>query len=280
MAELYVFGVAGQSNATGHGAGGQWSPRPDPVRCLQFHGGSLASCHDPVGNPGAVPAGEVGVSPWPAFAQTYHEATGHAVLVVPCAIGGTGQHIGSDLNGNGHWGPGGTLAAQAIDKINAALAAASSAGWQPQYRGTLWHQGENDADTLQGSSADTTAYREALKWMIQEFHAALGGRFFMVRTGDPDGSAGFQRVRDSQEAVVQTMARDYGALVVFRGCAFFAENGLMLPNGSRHYRPRGYQIMGRWAALGVVHNGPPSRTIIAEAMYGSSTHSRLCFKTD
>lgn len=278
--QIHVFAVAGQSNAAGHGAGGQWSPLPDPARCLQHAGGStLLPAHDPVGTPGGVPAGATGATAWPAFCETYLAATGCAVLVVPCAVGGTGQYAASDT-GNGHWGAGGTLVDAALTRIGQALVAAQAVG-VPVWKGVLWHQGENDSDKLQGDSADNADYRAALRGMIGRFRTAFGGRFYCVRTGGIAlGAAGYQRVREAQELAVQDEARG-GAVMVYRGCAYYKDNGLMLSGaGERHYRPRGYQLMGRWSALGVVHNGPPGRTVTGEAMYGASLPDRLRFTTD
>jgi len=98
-------------------------------------------------------------------------AGGRRIVVYCCAVGGTGLHWTAT---NGQWygpatwggnGSGGTLYQTVRDNINTALAADNKLFW----KGLIWNQGENDAD----SSISGTDYLIAFLSMLRGWRNEL-----------------------------------------------------------------------------------------------------------
>jgi hypothetical protein len=169
-----VFLIAGQSNAyfasplvsTIDISGGdvfQWG-RPDPGEdnytniSAPIVVGNEPLLHEARGD------GYIGFAV--AMARDYYAPNqltgGRKVLLVPCALGGTG--FDTD-----HWNPGDALYEKAIARSNAAIA--SRAG--NQLIAVLWMQGENEAGF--GTVYTKSQYEVALDTMIADMRARLTG---------------------------------------------------------------------------------------------------------
>ena len=163
--------IAGQSNAVGYGGtvpgigcgtlgcwDGVYPPAPSPG-VYQYDAGTNTI------SAGAEPShwtqslfqytsGSGGA--WGAFANRYVAATGHNVLLVPSASGGTYQAqaavASNSIQPTLNWEAGGLLFNASIANLNAAIAKATAQGFAPVVKYLFWMQGEADANAI-GSPA-------------------------------------------------------------------------------------------------------------------------------
>lgn len=276
-----VFLIAGQSNATGTGNGiGGTSPTVPHGMVLQYKytAGTISDANEPIGDGNS--QSHTG-SAWPSFGLTYYNAIGHKVLFVPSAFGGTNQSSQADQwagesgQPNVNWDApgsnvGSTLWQISVNNLNAAMAAAVVAGYQPIFKGVLWCQGENDAGAIIASSGVYTVavYQAALAAMIARYRAASIGPagnqttypempFYIFQTGcDQSGDAtAYQSIRGAQATIA---AADSYTSIVFSGAIDFVYTSPQLiqtsPN-SLHYTVNGYNKMGHDGAQGVLLGG-------------------------
>lgn len=98
-----------------------------------------------------------------AFSRDYYVPNrlraGRDVLLVPCAVGGTGYP---------DWDPGQSLYETAVTRSNAAMA--SDAG--NVFKGILWHQGEENIDNFPLTAAE---YRTHFGDMVSDFRPRVTG---------------------------------------------------------------------------------------------------------
>ncbi|MFC3478193.1 sialate O-acetylesterase [Halobacterium litoreum] len=247
MPAIDVFAVGGQSNAVGRGRRSR-SPRPERGTAIEYRH-TTDSLADPLRDPvlGNGDAADTG-SAWPAFAIEYHERVGRPVGIVGAARGSTAQS--SRAGGRpGDW-DGGALDEDLIRLAEDALAAFEAAGYDPTFRGVLWHQGERDAMEIDRGSATRRDYRRALEGMIARYRDAFGAGmpvwlFELGRRASGDTS-GFRAVREAQREVVREQSRTY---LVSDKQASFPERGLQ--ENELHYAQAGYDEMGRVGARNV-----------------------------
>jgi hypothetical protein len=265
-----VFLIAGQSNALGYipGAASVTSPSVPSGKVLQYYNGAISNANDPVG------AAVMG-SAWPAFGVTYYASTtGHLILFVPDAIGGSCQ-TPQGVQGTGgppsedYWSdttsPGGFWA-NSVNSVKAAETALTAAGYTPTFKGVLWDQGECGAEGGVDENLITGAqYQSALAQMIAAYRVQFGSSmpFYIFRTGTHINAvdAGYAAVRQAQENI---SASDSNSWVVFRDAVNFPAEGLMQSDGL-HYSQIGYNEMGTQGAANVVgaqhgtfsHTPPP-----------------------
>lgn len=277
--KVHWFIVAGQSNATGVGDGHK-SPRVRLGTAFQFHGGVIKACNDPVGDalphPEYVsdgktyPAATIGGSAWPAFARTYESACGIPVLLVPTSALGSSSCLLSQASlALGHWGLNGVHLPAAIAKGQAAQTAMLAQGMEPEYRGVLWCQGEQDAKAWALGDITTTQYRAALEVIATAFQDAFGSGlgscgFYIFRTGalSPNNHP-YQVAQMCQERFCCEHYRTLGARIVYKAAAHFAANNLTY-NNTNHYTQAGYNSMGRAGALAVLADGVTPRYVTVE----------------
>jgi hypothetical protein len=141
----------GQSNMTGQGIAAE---APDASAVALFYGtGGISTYVEPEGeaNTGSM---------CPAFSVEWNARTGRKVVWVEAAQSGT--PLLPDAVGT-NWSPSGTLRAQAVERINNAIAAINES---PYYTlgnvDILWAQGENDANNYNGTTISRAAYTPAL----------------------------------------------------------------------------------------------------------------------
>lgn len=253
--DIDVFLIAGQSNAVGFGVAAQ-GPTVPHGKCLSYFQGTVTNANDPVGNAQSGSA-------WPSFCLTYYRATQHCVMVVPAAVGATGQSVKADT-GYGNWDNSGSLVPRALGLLDEALAAATNAGWTPIYRGVLWCQGESDANAINAGKENASDYRNALIRMIDRFRVSYPESYFYVfRTGQLQAAPnGYTAVRSIQEEVCRTHGYGKHCRIVYRGAYYYPLYGLM--GAGAHYSQPGYNMMGHYGAHAVINDGILSNWIILE----------------
>jgi hypothetical protein len=233
-----VFLVAGQSNATGVGDPLQ-SPKPLSGTVFQFDNGAISE--------GACPG-----SAWPSFGITYYNLTGHKILFVPAAVGGTCQTDQCAAYARrSSWDVNGTLVQASIATVDAGMSALIAAGYKPLLKGVLWSQGEGDAQGIMASAVSPDMYQSTLAAMIARYreHYGSGLPFYIFLTGtEPGQERGYAAVRKAQ---MQVAANDRHTKVVFRDAVNFPANGWM-QSDNLHYAQRGLNEMGTQGAKNVV----------------------------
>lgn len=201
--ELDVFLIAGQSNATGQATDGG-SPTVATGTVLQYTGGAIVAGNDPVGACSASFESANTGSAWPAFGINYYQKTGRKVLIVSCAKGATSVLAAADTC-CGNWSSTGALRAAAVSATQAALTAATAAGYVPTLRGIIWIQGEKDAAGIDAAlggvtaanyATEFTALRSYLRTQLGNAHLPFYISIIAsLTTGD---TAGYQQIRQQQ----------------------------------------------------------------------------------
>jgi len=155
--------LAGQSNCEGEGAGIDDYFDYEGGRILQYppvgnYQNQIVVAKEPLIHQGYGVAGKIGFGL--SFAKSYVKTipSNRTVLLIPCALGGTGFQ-------DNHWSPGNSLFASAVSQTNTLLALS------PFNRliAILWHQGENDV----GMGHD--GYQTALIAMINAMRSQING---------------------------------------------------------------------------------------------------------
>jgi hypothetical protein len=237
--EVDVFLVAGQSNARGRGDS-TLSPHPESGTAYSYYNGQIAEAIDPVG-----PA-DTG-SAWPAFAIEYYKLTGRKIAFIPFGMGGSAMAAAADDGQDGDWDAGGEWYGPSVQAVHDALAAFSSNGYVPEFRGILWAQGEADGNAIRATppTISINDYKAAFEAMITRYQTDLGSNtsLYIFRT-----ARGYTDIQDAQEQVATEMNNVH---MVFRNAADFQSRGL-LQGDSTHYTQPGYNEMGRIGAEAVV----------------------------
>lgn len=254
-----VFGVAGQSNAQGRGTA---ALAPVTVGGLAFEHRGPGELVTPALDPFV---GAATGSAWPAFLDTFTAATGRPACVVSAASGGAAlvEDTPAPL---GSWSPQGTLRGTAAARFTTALDDLTAAGWEPVWRGVVWHQGEQDAQQHPDVGTLAAAYSDALRALGAWFSGAVApGEVHVLRLGDRVGYRdGYAAVRAGQDAV----CLDAGFTMAYTECDRFPARGWM--KDPLHYAQVGLNHMGTHAARTVAaHLGflaeatppPPGPTI-------------------
>jgi len=151
--QFHLYLLIGQSNMAGRGVLSK-EPQTPPERILKFsQDHQWVPAVEPLhfDKPSIAGAG-LGLS----FAETMATADPDVTIgLIPCAVGGTPLS---------RWEKDGDLYRQAVERARRALPAGT-------LKGILWHQGENDAGTLETAES----YAERLGRMIPELRRDLGG---------------------------------------------------------------------------------------------------------
>jgi|GEM_PF-4197596 len=258
--EFILFLTGGQSNMQGVGSSALSVSVPSGV-AYQYYSGELdAVLGDPVGNASTG-------SCLPAFALEFYRRTGLGVIFVPSAVGSAGLTAAASApaaGGNGlNWSSTGTLRGIAVDNVNAAIAAAESAGLAYRFGGVLWSQGERDARCLPSAGGQITEqdYIDEYQLLRAYFDSAFGGSkwpWIMSQTGgDAEGidAAGLADMRELQRQMVQTQPNLYfGWTGAYNLIARDEMRDKDFPGGTSsqnrsHYSQQGYNEMGKAMAV-------------------------------
>lgn len=252
-----VFLIIGDSNAVGQGDSTQ-SPGVPPGQVLQYCStGVISDANDPTCN-AVDPAQNASTgSMWPAMGLAYGRRVG---LVLAGKSGSTQSSVG-DL-GFGNWDVGGSLVASSLTAVNAAMAAFTTAGYTPQFKGVVYVLGANDAYQINLSVETAGEYSAALAAMVARYRAATIGSvlqtnmpFFLPLVGlAAPGSAqpnyadsGYNQVRAAQQAFVTSDTRSF---IPFANLYSFSARGLNSTNS--HFTQAGYNQLGFYIGSNLV----------------------------
>lgn len=260
-----IFIVAGQSNAQGYATTGSNLVTTLPGTVFQWYQGILKAGNDPVGNANVSSA-------WPQFGKTYYSLTGRRICFVPSAFSGTSQTAAANT-GQGTWDTVGNLFDTSIARYNAAIQALRDSGYNPIFKGVLWHQGENDANAINSATITQAAYTAAFAKMIGRYRTALGKQtpFYIFRIGVrvSFSDLGYDSVRQAEMNICNF---DSLTTMVFYGAKYFPARGLYNADGY-HYLQAGYNEMGDIAARNIVSGR-------VQVLQRNSTAARDVYKDD
>lgn len=172
-----------------------------------------------------------------AFVNAYQRVTGHSVLMIPAAVGGTAILPSSPEPPSNSWAPNGDLFEASIARAFEAVAEAG-----PIARiGIIFAQGETDARQIARGEATGAYYEAALHQLIDRYRIIFGPTlpFYIIRTGRYQTlqfETGMEAVRTAQERVA---AADGPTWIVYRHTVLFPARGWM--RDEVHYSPRGLE---------------------------------------
>lgn len=249
-----LFLVAGQSNAVGVGNSAQSPAAPYGMRVV---GGTISALADPVMTAQGVPASTG--SAWPAFANEWTAQTGNRCAIVPYAINS------STLVGTGQWSPTGGWRAAAITQMTQAITAINA---HPDYSignvYVVWHQGESEGSTINGTTITGAVYEQALEDLAAYWAANIPGFVTMgviSLAGKGDAGvvsrmvavhSGYQEIRSAQ---VRAVADSANLTMAYSGIYHILALGLI--HDGTHYNQTGLNLMGKMAARGMSNPVPP-----------------------
>ena len=226
VSNYIVFLVGGQSNADGRG---NYLQSPSVSENIGFwYKSATAELVDVNNSPCSNTASGTG-SAWPSFALEFFNKTGFGVILVPCAVGGTGQTAAAAAEtGVASWDTVGSLRGTAVSRFNAALSYLDANNYAYQIGGLLWCQGERDAEALgTGALASVATYETSFANMVTYFRAQISSKLpvFICQTGRPltADAAGYAAIRAAQLGFVRSI-----------------ENVFMCYTGAKNYVTRNY----------------------------------------
>lgn len=230
---VWVFADAGQSNMYGSSQDSASAPTAIPGVAQQYYLSQLRPIFKNVGG------GNGGMHT--SFINELYRSTGTRMIIVPTAKPSTSQTAAAN-SGNGTWDTTGTLFTNSVTQIQAAMAAASAAGYTPIFKGVLWSQGESDAGALFSGTITKQDYALAFAKMIRRYRTSFGTDmpFYIFRTGGQPGNTGFIPIRAVQDSIANVDQKTY---MVFRDAVTFFARALMRPD-NLHYLQPGYNQMG------------------------------------
>lgn len=254
-----------QSNGQGHGDSTS-STKIVPGSALMYYNGIISPLKDPVGN-------AIYGSAWPAFALRYYKLTGHKLLFVPRAKGGSAMCFQSE-GGNGRWSPSGLLRYQARDTMYAALAKMAVQGLKIGKISGIMVQGEQDGPAIVAGTETIAQYRDTTANTIAFFRGYWPKmQWGIIRTGKTVGFDFDSGPRSGQE---QVAAADSLTQIISRITYDFPERGYVLPDGI-HYNQRGLNLLGDDAAQEFVAGFKYSNTYNSFQKTGMNVNTPLAF---
>ena len=273
--EVDLFIVAGQSNALGIGTSAESPSSP--------HGFWINGSNAPV--PLVDPLGNVNTgSSWPSFSNEWRALTGRRSAFVYTAA------VGSSLVAAGTgWNPTGNLRAQAVTAANQAIGVLTGNPTYPLGNVYMvWLQGEQEAQTINGTTITGTTYKAALEDLATYFKAQIPSmqQMGVIHISGPAGSTGagatqqtaihlgYQEIRAAQTRAIADHADLTGA---YDGSYHFVGRGLS--KDGTHYSQAGYNLNGKMAARGV-HGSLGALPTVAEPFISSSNYPRASYGFD
>lgn len=172
-----IFLLVGQSNMAGRGYLSAVDPEPvsqwnADIKMWDQAQGKMVQAKDPLIQQEPLASGRMGLGM--SFANTHMARMrgvggypNRKILLVGAAWGGTGFQASASHN----WTPTGDLAAGAIKRANAAIAAALAADPSSRFQGILWHQGETDI--VAGDITKSPTYQSKLLQLFSNFRSNI-----------------------------------------------------------------------------------------------------------
>jgi len=250
---IHLFAVGGQSNAEGKGdLGGGNQVDVEAETALQYNAGD-----DTITEPLADPFSDEDFgSAWPAFAQRYHQLTGVKSAYINSAVRGASQTAAAD-SGFGNWSSSGSLRSDLVSDVDSAIAKLESLGYDVEFKGILWSQGETDADAIDNATITQADYGNEFADMVDYFGGEFpdAGVVWVFQTGLPDGgtTTGYNAVREEQLAQIKTKTRARLASDIQQRFPFDGK----MRTGEVHYDQTGLNEMGIFGAETIVGGFSP-----------------------
>jgi hypothetical protein len=241
-----IFGIAGQSNATGQGnialapkvpAGHAYSCNADTSNGNV----ALVALKDPMQQIYTQAMPNYG-SLWPAFANEYWQRTGTPVVLCGGAIDGMGL-----VNGSQPWIGDPRNMDALFGKIASAQTSIANQGNTSTLAGILWCGGEHDAQSAM-TSADWTA---AFASFVSDARARANDPnlpvYIISLDTAPGWAAGYARIRQAQIDAAATIAGVF-LVVPYQN---WSSIGWHVPNNEPHWSQPALNIVGALAAAEV-----------------------------
>lgn len=266
--DLYLFILAGQSNAVGQGDAGK-SVDCSGMPCLEYDviSNQTKPLKDPVGQNWQLLEQARTGSVAPSFARRMYELSSRPVCMVTAARGGTSCHHKAWMPLYNTWDERGGMFTCAVDKINRAV---KVYGRQPD--GVIWMQGERDANAIRTGQMSKAEYQSALKSVISRFRHVYGKSlpFFIIETGYQQGAdpSGCTAVRQVQQQVTREMS---GVYIVYSATDKLPARGMY--KDVVHYNQEALNEIGRCAADSVMN-------ILAAPVRATSKYNRYGWRLD
>lgn len=255
-----LFVVGGQSNALGSPNNGPGPAVKSKETGIEYDYSNDSLVKLPNGSFGSDAEGHA----WTAFAIRYKQLTGRPVCMVEAASDGSAMTSGADTGG-GNWYSDTSLPATMTDRVNKAWDRLKAAGYDPQFHGVLFCQGERDAIAIDNANTTKQAYKDEfindgsaqgdslitrLDTDGKEPWESHDWGFYILETGYPDGgdTTGYRKIRRAQREIVDQHDLVHMASGVQLS---FPQRGLMVST-ENHYEQTGLNEMGRRAAERIV----------------------------
>lgn len=251
-----VFLVAGQSNVVGNGTSAQSPAAPYGMRVVS---GTISALADPLvmANGSTANTG----SAWPAFANEWTAQTGNRCAIVPYGINGSGLVAAGQT-----WSPTGGWRGFAKDELLSAITAINA---HPDYTVgsvyVVWHQGETEAGSINGTTITGSTYEQALEdlaayWAANIPNLVTVGVVNISGTGAGGGvvdqmaarHAGYQEIRAAQSRAASDSAN---LSTAYDGAYHFIARGYN--KDGTHHNQSGLNLLGKMAARGLANPAPP-----------------------
>jgi hypothetical protein len=258
-----IFLLVGQSNMAGRGYLSATDPEPvsqwnTDIKMWDHAQGKMVQAKDPIIHQEPLMAGRMGLGM--SFANAHMARMRGAggfpnrkILLVGAAWGGTGFQASQAHN----WTPTGDLAAGAIKRANAAIAAALAAEPTSRFQGILWHQGETDIAA--GDIVKSPTYQSKLAQLISSLRSniklngvavtnavlVIGVPTACFMSYCPNSPAGSTSGNAADRASFLTMANGIQNVIAHAGCV--GNTSLTWNSGTDgiHYDRSGQRAMGK-----------------------------------
>lgn len=244
VVDLYC--LAGQSNAQGNGDS-SLSPDPSAGNALEYDA-DANTINDPLNDPISHNSqdAETG-SLAPSFCVEYYNRLDRTVAIVGAANGATAQTTEcatANSSGSLHWDTDGSLQGDAVTFVNNAISELENAGYNVDFKGILWLQGEQDAGCIDDGNISKSLYKETFKQMISDFRSDLNRPempFWIIQIGQlaSGDTTGFQEIRAAQSEVANEVNNAFMVSTIQKD---FPSSGRQ--TNEYHYTQEGYNDSG------------------------------------
>lgn len=244
VVDLYC--LAGQSNAVGNGDS-TGSPDPSAGNALEYDA-DADTIKDPLDDPVSHNGQDSNTgSLAPSLCVEYNQRLDRTLAIVGAGNGATPQTTEcatANSLGNTHWDTDGNLQGDAVTFINNAISKLEGAGYNVDFKGVIWLQGEQDGDCIDGGTITKSTYKNAFQTMISDFRTDLNRPdmpFWIIQIGQlaSGDTAGWQDIRAAQSETANEMSNVYMVSTIQKN---FPSTGRQ--TNEYHYTQEGYNDSG------------------------------------
>ena len=229
--EYHLFTIWGQSNPQGQGVAADSVTGTGGLE-IKTNNTIVNPIMDPTGQTitGGFTAANTGSS-WPAFAKKYAELSGSTPILLILGVPGAGLTV-EWVTGYPMWSE--DLYPLASAHVSNALEYLQGQGYDVDFNGIIWWQGETDAITSQGASDYQAGLTSFVETALSDFSEWENLNFYIVKIKDND-ILDYQ-IRNADDAVAAANSRVFVAY----------ENPYTA--GDQHHSQAEYNIIGEAVA--------------------------------